>query len=126
VKVEVFANGVWGGFCGATCSVTILNPPAQFGRMGAEEAGPGTISLYPNPARDGRVQVLIDGLTTAEQAIDIEVFDLFGQRVMARQYRNSGDVFNTVLDLDASMAKGVYLVNITVDGQVTTKRLNVM
>jgi Secretion system C-terminal sorting domain len=128
VTVEVFANGVWGGFCGASCTVTILNPPVQNLTGRATEEGPanGVIGLYPNPVRDGRVQLSINGMTDDEQAITVEIHDLYGKRVMAEQFRNSGDVFNTVLELDGSMSAGMYLVSITVNGQVTTQRLNVM
>ena len=128
VKVEVFANGVWGGFCGATCSLTILNPPgqSQFGRTALEDISTGTISLYPNPVRDGRVRLMIDGLTDEDQTLNVDIYDLFGKRVQADRYRNSGTVFNTVLELDGSLAVGVYVVNITVNGKVTTRRLSVM
>ena len=126
VKVEVFANGVWGGFCGATCNVTILNPPAQQGRGMAEVTDLAGISLYPNPVRDGRVQLIIDGLTDEDQSISVEIFDLYGKRVQAEQFRTEGTGFSTVLELDGSMAAGVYLVNIRVNGVMTTRRLSVM
>jgi hypothetical protein len=126
VKVEVFANGVWGGYCGATCGLNIVNPPAQQGRAidaGSDAAG---ITMYPNPVHDGRVQLRIDGLTGEDQAIRVDIYDVYGKRVQATQYRSSGTVFNTVLELDGSVAAGVYLVNITVNGRVTTHRLSVM
>ena len=44
---------------------------------------------------------------------------------MAEQFNNDGDVFNTVLDLNESIAAGTYMVQITVDGQRHIERLNV-
>ncbi len=127
VQVEVYANGVWGGYCGATCGLNIVNPPGMMPGRAAEDAtASGEISLYPNPVRDGRVQLRIDGMTESEQTITVDVFDLYGKRVQAESYQNSGSLFNTVLDLDASMARGVYLVNITVNGRTTSHRLSVM
>ena len=126
VKVQVYYGGLWGGFCGATCGLNIVNPPIQQGRVAEGSVGAGDITMYPNPVRDGRVQVRIDGMNAAEQTITVDVYDLFGKRVQAEKYGNSGEVFNTVLDIDQSVARGVYLVNITVNGQVTTRRLSVL
>ena len=126
VKVEVFANGLWGGFCGATCGLNIVNPPAQQGRAIEENTGMAGITMYPNPVRDGRVQLMIDGLADEDQAISVEIFDLYGKRVQAEQFRTEGTSFSTVLELDGSMAAGVYLVNISVNGVMTTRRLSVM
>ena len=44
---------------------------------------------------------------------------------MAEQFVNDGDMLNTVLDLDESIAAGPYMVHITVDGQRHIERLNV-
>lgn len=129
VSVEVFVNGVWGGFCGPVCQVTIVNPPAQGqqGRTGVVDAiAESDVELYPNPVRDGLAQLRLNGMSEGDHAIAVEVFDSFGKRVMSQQYRTSGDRFNTVLELNSGISRGLYIVNITVDGHVTTKRLSVM
>jgi hypothetical protein len=84
------------------------------------------VQLWPNPVRDGRVNLRIDALVDAEQRISVDVYDLFGKRVLARSFGNSGPVFNTVLELNGDLASGVYLVNITINDRTVTKRLSVL
>jgi len=128
VTVEVFVNGVWGGFCGNACDVTILNPPANLGRAAEVDALPMNdgVELYPNPTRDGRATLRLNGLSEGDHAISVEVYDAFGKRVVNEQFRTGGDVFSTILQLDGTRAAGIYMVNITVDGTMTTKRLSVL
>ena len=59
-----------------------------------------------------------------EQRIAVEVTDMFGKRVLAQQYNNSGEVFNTILELDG-LAAGIYAVNITINDRVITERITV-
>jgi Secretion system C-terminal sorting domain len=127
VTVETFVSGVWSGFCGASCNVTILNPPANQSRAletvvaTSEEA----LEIYPNPTRDGRATLKLNGLVDMDHAISVEVLDLFGKRVSSEQFRVNGDSFNTVLNLDG-VSSGIYLVNVTVDGVLTTKRISLL
>ncbi len=124
VRVEVLVNGVWSGFCGADCSLTILNPPMGGGSLNSApmEAMNG-VQLWPNPSRDGRVQLLMEGLTDEQQRITVEVFDTYGKRVLARAFDNSGEVFNTVLDLGGDIAAGMYQVYLNVNGKDHMERL---
>ena len=83
------------------------------------------MQVWPNPVRDGQVRLLIEGLTDETQRVSVEVFDLFGKRVLATQQDNSGEVFNTVLELDG-FATGVYMINVTVNDQVYMQRISVL
>jgi len=131
VTVEAMVGGVWSGLCGATCNVTIsgssLMPLAGSDALAAERAmeNNATVSLWPNPASNGRVNLLLNGLGEGTHRVSVDLFDLSGKRLMAEQFGNDGDVFNTVLDLDESIAAGTYMVHITVDGQRHIERLNV-
>jgi hypothetical protein len=126
VQVQVWVAGAWKGFCGNTCQVTINNNPAQGGRSIAEETASDNVQLWPNPVRDGRVNLRIDGLADAEQNITVDVFDVFGKRVFTQEYGNSGELFNTVLVLNSDIATGLYMVNITVNDRTYTKRVSVL
>ena len=130
VQVRVQMGGVWQPFCGATCQVTIIpSAPMLGGNDRTLEAGTTTtedLQLWPNPVRDGRVNLRIQGITDADQRITVDIYDAFGKRVMAQQYANSGDLFNTVLELREGTAAGLYYVNVTVNGRVHTKRLSVL
>jgi hypothetical protein len=125
VQVEVWIGGSWRGYCGNTCQLTINNNPATQGRA-ADVVANDEVQLWPNPVRDGRVNLRIDALVDAEQRISVDVYDLFGKRVLARSFGNSGPVFNTVLELNGDLASGVYLVNITINDRTVTKRLSVL
>ncbi len=127
VRVEAYVSGVWTGFCGATCQVTIINPPVNGANNGRapETVVESDVQLWPNPVRDGRVNLLISELTDATQQISVDVYDMFGKRVLSQQFENGGEVFNTVLDLNNGVAAGVYNVSITINGRVYTQRLSV-
>ncbi|HMN04973.1 MAG TPA: GEVED domain-containing protein [Flavobacteriales bacterium] len=124
VEINVKVNGVWSGFCAANvCSITIDNTPAG-NRM--TEVAMGEATLWPNPVRDGQVNLNIEGITAADQHITVDVTDIYGQHVYGQEFGNSGDRFNTVLSLPGDIATGMYLVNITINGEVTTKRLSIV
>ncbi|MBL0042945.1 MAG: T9SS type A sorting domain-containing protein [Flavobacteriales bacterium] len=128
VTVEVFVNGVWGGFCGATCQVTVVNPPASVSRTADANTlmMNDAMTIFPNPTRDGNATVVLNGLSDMDHAISVEVYDMFGKRVISQQQNTSGVRFSTLLELDRTNASGIYLVNVTVDGVMTTQRLSVL
>ena len=83
-------------------------------------------SLFPNPTRNGRVTLELSGLSTEVTGVSIDVFDLFGRKLMARTIATDGaDELSTVLALPAEMATGVYLVNVTAGDLRYTERLMV-
>lgn len=129
VQVEAYVSGNWTGYCGATCTVSILNPPAFGGRevetTVAVENGTG-VSLWPNPVRDGRVNLRIEGLSGELQPIEVEVYDMFGKRVMSKHFETEASLFNQTLELNNELAAGIYLVQITVAGEQSVQRLNVV
>jgi hypothetical protein len=126
VRVNVLVNGQWSGFCEPACAVTILNPPmTQDGRSFAVGTSDLHASIYPNPVRDGRITVRLDDLKDEHQRISIDIYDLQGERVFDGAYENDGDVFSRVVELDASMAAGTYLLRIVVNGTASTHRLSV-
>ena len=129
VEVRAMVSGMWGSYCGNTCVISIDNGSGQ--RPGSSLAQAGNATLWPNPVRDGQVNLAIDGLSTgsgadAEQQITVDVQDLFGKRVFAQEFSNSGERFTTILQLPGDIASGVYLVNITVNGQSTVQRLSIV
>jgi hypothetical protein len=128
VTVNALVGTTWTGYCGAACSVTILNPAVNGDNTGRTpelvlESG---VQMWPNPVRDGRVNLRIDELVDATQRITVDMYDVYGKRVMTNEYENGGAVFSTMLDLDANIAAGVYNVNITVNDKQYTQRLTVV
>jgi hypothetical protein len=126
VEVNVKVGTVWSGFCGTTCAITIDNGGNNNAFANMEQASFGETTLWPNPVRDGQVSLNIGGLKDAQQQISVDVQDIYGKQVYAKQYGNSGDRFNTILQLPSDIASGVYMVNITVNGERTVQRLSVI
>ncbi len=124
VSMNVKVNGVYSGFCTSLCNITIDNggnrPEASMVQA------MGTATLWPNPVRDGQVNLNIDGLVDAEQTISVDIQDVYGKQVFAKEFGNSGDRFSTMLNLSGEIASGVYLVNLTVNGERTVQRLSIM
>ncbi|MCC6840229.1 MAG: lamin tail domain-containing protein [Flavobacteriales bacterium] len=123
VEINVNVNGVYSGFCPSSCTITINNNPVLGGRL--VQAMPAA-TLWPNPVRDGAVNLDITGLAEAGQQITVDVQDLFGKRVYTREFSTEGARFSTVLQLPGELATGVYLVAITAHGERTLQRLSIV
>ncbi len=121
VEVNVKVNTLYSGFCGNSCTVTIDNSLPSMEQVGLPEA-----TLWPNPVRDGQVNLSIGDLTDPEQRIVVDIMDIYGKHVFAQEFNNRGSRFSTLLQLPGEVASGVYLVNITANGRKTVQRLNLM
>ncbi len=125
VQVNVKVGAVYSGFCGNTCTITIDNggprPEASMSQTAFGEA-----ALWPNPVRESQVNLSIDGIQDADQNITVDIQDIYGKKVFAKEFGNSGERFTTILDLPSDIASGVYMVNITVNGQTTVQRLSII
>jgi hypothetical protein len=72
------------------------------------------------------VNLALNGLVDNDQKIQLDLYDMYGRKVLARDYGNSGNSFSTVLELPSEVTSGVYLVHITVNGVTTVQRLSVV
>lgn len=125
VTVEVFVNNTWSGFCGPACALTIDNPFTG-GSQNAVTASDENVQLYPNPVRDGNVNLVINGLTGLENTVAVDIYDVFGKRVFTRTIGTEGATeVSTVLSLGNSLASGVYMVDITMGDRHSTQRLSI-
>ncbi|MBX2984122.1 MAG: T9SS type A sorting domain-containing protein, partial [Flavobacteriales bacterium] len=124
VEINVKVNGVYSGFCPSSCTITINNsgnrPEASISKHA------GTTTMWPNPVRDGQINLNIDGLLDAEKQITVDIQNIHGKQVFAKEFGNSGERFNTILNLSSEIASGVYMVNITVNGERTVQRLSII
>ncbi|MCW5898166.1 MAG: T9SS type A sorting domain-containing protein [Flavobacteriales bacterium] len=122
VRVRASKNGglTWCAW-GWTCQVTIV-PSAAPGNesMALEVDAASDLALWPNPNNGQQVWIALDEVSTATVAIDI--FDLRGQRVMAREVPAQGDHLYTMLDLDG-VAAGTYVVAVTAGEERHMQRL---
>ncbi len=124
VKVRAsFDNGV--NYCpfGAICQITTAAGPENQGHsMETTVAGEG-LQLWPNPNGDGRVYLRLEGLNETTELVTVDIYDLMGAKVQTATLVAGAGVLNESIDLSNDIARGVYVVNLTADGQVFTKRL---
>ncbi|HMN05102.1 MAG TPA: T9SS type A sorting domain-containing protein, partial [Flavobacteriales bacterium] len=124
VEISVKVNDVWSGFCGNVCTITIDNNQGQGNRL--VEMAMGEATMWPNPVRGGQVNLNIEGMQAPEQHIVVDIKDVYGQHVYGQEFSNNGQRFQTILELPGRLATGVYMVNITVNGETTVKRLSIV
>ncbi len=126
VEVNVKVSGVFSGFCPSNCNITINNGGNSGLMAGTEHEGFGDAMLWPNPVRDGQVNLDLTGLKDKDQRITLDIQDIYGNLVFTQAFANNGARFSTVLQLPGDIASGVYLVNITVNGEHTVQRLSII
>jgi len=77
------------------------------------------LRVYPNPAS---TQVTVEMNVKGESSVQLRLIDMAGKEISARDY-GTLNVASTVNIKTASLDAGVYLVELTVNGQKVTKRL---
>jgi hypothetical protein len=128
VDVKTTVNGMQSNYCLPFCSITIDNSYTGMGGELTQVDGSfnGDVRMWPNPVADGRVNLALNGLAEVDQQIQLDLYDMYGRKVLARDYGNSGNSFSTVLELPSEVTSGVYLAHITVNGVTTVQRLSVV
>ncbi|MCB0758340.1 MAG: hypothetical protein KDC01_07765, partial [Flavobacteriales bacterium] len=85
VQINVKVNGLESGFCPSDCDITIDNsgnrPEASL-----TQANFGDATLWPNPVRDGQVSLNIEGIRDADQQITVDIQDIYGKQVFAKEF----------------------------------------
>jgi hypothetical protein len=81
------------------------------------------LKLFPNP-NDGQLLTFnAEGLEEEIGVIAIDMFDMYGRKILSRQLSVQNGSINTTLSFDHTLAPGMYLVNIIAGGQQFTERL---
>ncbi|MCC7501472.1 MAG: T9SS type A sorting domain-containing protein, partial [Flavobacteriales bacterium] len=140
VRVRASFNG-GATYCpwGAVCTVGITNnfaapyctaPSAPAMAAGddrvffdGDETSTGVLNLWPNPNNGEQLYVTIDGLRNEVATATVDIFDMVGHKVATHTIAVNGSTLNSVIDLDASMANGLYMVNVTAGDEQFNQRL---
>lgn len=116
-----YAGEAWGVACQlhtvacASVSELLVNP---------SESSEVRLVIYPNPAEGRAVRVVLDGFTSNEHAVDVEVLDMAGRRVFARVFSmEPADPSTLRLELPANVPAGLYMVAVRVGSQIKVERL---
>ncbi|MBK9758845.1 MAG: T9SS type A sorting domain-containing protein [Flavobacteriales bacterium] len=79
--------------------------------------------MYPNPNRGDQLFLNMYDFSTEVNTVTMDMFDIFGKRVMTRTFAVADGEMNQVVDLGSEFAAGLYMVNITAGETVKTERL---
>ncbi len=123
---------LWGRTCLLTTSGPLC-PPMNGGGQNmatdgssfgsAQDGSPGQLRLYPNPNNGEQLFLSIDMVKEGVEKVNVDIFDTFGKRVNASTIAVNEGFVNTTLDLNGSLAAGMYIVNITAGDDTYTERL---
>ena len=111
----------WGNICKVTIGEPQVNPTGLL--EGGAQRTASVVKLFPNPTRGDIVTLTMTELPAGVNTVNVDIFDLYGKRVMARTIAVADAGLNTVLELNGSLAAGTYFVNITAGDAVTTERM---
>jgi hypothetical protein len=78
-----------------------------------------TTSIYPNPNNGSSVNLNVDGM---EGELNVRITDATGRMVYSNRYIVEG-AMNTTMDFGQTLAGGVYMVEMTQNGQLSTMRM---
>ena len=129
VDVRAFRNGAWcvdplnpDSAWGDICLLTIQGTPAQGGNQNLALQGEG-FDLWPNPNSGEQFWINLDGIADDVLTVAVDIHDLTGKRVVAREIPTQGNHLYTVIDLNGDLANGVYMVSIIAGDMRYTERL---
>jgi Secretion system C-terminal sorting domain len=123
---------------GSTCTVTITNnfaapfcTPVGSAFAWAEdriftdgdEPVEATLTMWPNPNRGEELNLTIDALNSDVTTATLDMYDMYGKKVMARSIAVNGSSLTAVVRMENGMAAGIYVVNVTAGDQTFTQRL---
>jgi len=107
-------------------SITI-NDNMTTGTVEGAETGNGFMyPVYPNPATDNAVLTYrINGIN---QMVTIEIFDMIGQKnlTLIHQPQSTGEYSVSLLKDSKKLARGSYLIRMTVDGNQQTQLIQII
>ncbi len=131
VDVRAFRNGAWcvdpsdpDSTWGDVCQLTIgVMPSIQGGGQNMGVTSDAGFLLWPNPNEGNELRLQVGAIEVGVQSVAVDIHDLTGKRVVAREIPTTDRNLNTVIDLNGDLANGMYLVNITVGDKRYTERL---
>ena len=126
VDVRAMKNGNWCEW-GDICTLTIEEGAGAQGgnqqNMLAGDHSAAELTMWPNPNRGDQLYLSLTQVPEGALTVSVDMFDLFGKRVIARTIAAQDGNLNTVIDLEGQLAAGMYMVNITAGDKTYTQRL---
>jgi len=110
----------WGDVCLLTIAPPMTGPEVE---ALPQAQGPGGLRMWPNPNRGDQLWIDLDGIAAGVETVTVDLFDLSGKRIAAREIATQGGHLNTVIDLNGDLAGGMYLVHVIAGDKVHVQRL---
>lgn len=117
VRVRVSQEGVvgnWGSECDIVISGGESDIPGEFLPFTAGRQGSATV--FPNPSHNEVVILQLDGLDKQLNNIEYVLSDIYGNHVLSGRLDDGGNGGVHLLEGTNSLASGVYLIRIIVNG----------
>ncbi|MFZ1694445.1 MAG: T9SS type A sorting domain-containing protein, partial [Flavobacteriales bacterium] len=86
-------------------------------------AAEARVAMYPNPNRGDQLFLSLSQLEEGVETVSIDIYDGFGKRAITRTIAAQDGFLSTVLDLEGSLANGLYMVSITAGSSTFNERL---
>ena len=128
VRVRISKDGgqTWCAW-GETCLVTINNGGGSGivdgDQRELEVSDEPTMRMWPNPNRGDQLYMDVDGLSTEDGAVNVEIFDLLGGKVMSNSLTARDGRMTTTMELPTTAGSGMYIVRVSANGTTWTERL---
>ncbi len=105
----------WGWVCDVTIAPNVAPEGESFAALGQTE-----VALWPNPNNGQQFFFTVDGMNDEVRSIAIDIHDLSGKRVVAREVAAQHGAMHVEL---GGIANGTYVVTITAGDQRAVQRL---
>lgn len=102
---------------------TAFTPPADERMAIIVGSTPENLRIWPNPTRDGDVNVLLEGLAPDEEWAQIDMIDLQGRAITSTKLATPDGRLNVLLTSDVKMPTGTYLLTIRTMHRSWTERV---
>ncbi len=80
------------------------------------------LDIYPNPASD---IATLSYVVSTPAKVEIELYDMLGKQIQSAVAMQAAGAHQHTIDV-SSLQEGLYIVNLTIDGERTTKKINVI
>jgi hypothetical protein len=123
VDVRAFKNGQWcpwGDVCTLNIELDLQQGMAQQRSFGGDELA---LQMWPNPNNGDLLHLSISEIPEGVELVHVDLFDMFGKRVMTRSLPVNEGPFLTLLNLNGDMASGMYTLNLLIGEEVISQRL---
>ncbi len=125
-RVRVQQSGVLGSW-GPVCTFTIASPGQESPMPEEQQATlqPETsVTLYPNPLSGTLIWLEAEELPDNQQQAIVQLMDVYGKVLHSATLNYEGSRHTEAIELGRSLAAGVYIMQITVDGKwIAAERL---